>query len=230
MHGYLTQALGLDREVAPDVARVACPPGSRLLLCTDGLTNMVEDSGCCRAARPRLGPGRLRRPGRGRSRGRRRRQRDGRRRRVLTAGGAPGRTSWSGPGRAGGDPRVHDLHPLVQRAGRAPALLHPPGGTGGPPRLDLRRRGRPGRRPASRPRPARRSRPARPLSRSQPVSSRRSSGVPSRPSRWYSGTMPSQRRARRIDLGRGHAAATQIGTGCCTGRTMSSSQSLLVMS
>jgi serine/threonine protein phosphatase PrpC len=45
MHGYLTQALGLDREVAPDVARVACPPGSRLLLCTDGLTNMVEDSG-----------------------------------------------------------------------------------------------------------------------------------------------------------------------------------------
>jgi PPM family protein phosphatase len=45
MHGYLTQALGLDRDVAPDVARVECPPGSRLLLCTDGLTNMVEDSG-----------------------------------------------------------------------------------------------------------------------------------------------------------------------------------------
>ena len=36
--------------------------------------------------------------------------------------------------------------------------------------------------------------------------------------------------ARRIDRSRGHAAATQIGTGCCTGRTMSSSQSLLVMS
>jgi protein phosphatase len=45
MHGYLTQALGLDRDVAPDVARVECPPGSRLLLCTDGLTNMVDDAG-----------------------------------------------------------------------------------------------------------------------------------------------------------------------------------------
>lgn len=43
MHGYLTQALGLDREVHPDVTEVACPPGSRLLLCTDGLTNMVDD-------------------------------------------------------------------------------------------------------------------------------------------------------------------------------------------
>ena len=44
LHGYLTQALGLDREIAPDVARVACPPGTRLLLCTDGLTNMVDDA------------------------------------------------------------------------------------------------------------------------------------------------------------------------------------------
>ena len=43
MHGYLTQALGLDREVRPDVTEVECPPGSRLLLCTDGLTNMVGD-------------------------------------------------------------------------------------------------------------------------------------------------------------------------------------------
>ena len=43
MHGYLTQALGLDRDVRPDVAEVDCPPGSRLLLCTDGLTNMVGD-------------------------------------------------------------------------------------------------------------------------------------------------------------------------------------------
>jgi protein phosphatase len=42
-HGYLTQALGLDREIEPDVADVDCPPGSRLLLCTDGLTNMVDD-------------------------------------------------------------------------------------------------------------------------------------------------------------------------------------------
>jgi serine/threonine protein phosphatase PrpC len=44
MHGYLTQALGLDRDIAPDVAHVECPPGSRLLLCTDGLTNMVDDA------------------------------------------------------------------------------------------------------------------------------------------------------------------------------------------
>ncbi|MGH8892341.1 MAG: PP2C family protein-serine/threonine phosphatase [Actinomycetes bacterium] len=43
MHGYLTQALGLDRDVDPDVAEVDCPQGSRLLLCTDGLTNMVDD-------------------------------------------------------------------------------------------------------------------------------------------------------------------------------------------
>lgn len=44
MHGYLTQALGLDREVEPDAAEVTCEPGSRLLLCTDGLTNMVDDA------------------------------------------------------------------------------------------------------------------------------------------------------------------------------------------
>lgn len=43
MHGYLTQALGLDRDVDADAAEVACEPGARLLLCTDGLTNMVED-------------------------------------------------------------------------------------------------------------------------------------------------------------------------------------------
>lgn len=42
MGGYLTQALGLDREVAPDVTRLETPPGSRLLLCSDGLTNMVD--------------------------------------------------------------------------------------------------------------------------------------------------------------------------------------------
>lgn len=43
MHGYLTQALGLDRDVEPDVTEVETPDGSRLLLCTDGLTNMVDD-------------------------------------------------------------------------------------------------------------------------------------------------------------------------------------------
>lgn len=43
--GYLTQALGLDGDVVPDTAVLNCPAGSRLLLCTDGLTNMVPDEG-----------------------------------------------------------------------------------------------------------------------------------------------------------------------------------------
>lgn len=43
VHGYLTQALGLDRDLVPDVVEADCSAGSRLLLCTDGLTNMVED-------------------------------------------------------------------------------------------------------------------------------------------------------------------------------------------
>jgi protein phosphatase len=40
--GYITQALGLDRGVSPDIAEVATPPGSRLLLCSDGLSNMLD--------------------------------------------------------------------------------------------------------------------------------------------------------------------------------------------
>ena len=42
MGGYITQALGLDRGVEPDVAELPTPPGSRLLLCSDGLSNMVD--------------------------------------------------------------------------------------------------------------------------------------------------------------------------------------------
>lgn len=41
--GYLTQALGLERGVSPEVAEVPLTAGDRLLLCTDGLTNMVDD-------------------------------------------------------------------------------------------------------------------------------------------------------------------------------------------
>jgi PPM family protein phosphatase len=43
--GYITQALGLDRLIAPDVVQLNLASGERLLLCTDGLTNMVDDSG-----------------------------------------------------------------------------------------------------------------------------------------------------------------------------------------
>lgn len=42
MGGYITQALGLDRGVAPDVTELDTPPGTRLLLCSDGLSNMVD--------------------------------------------------------------------------------------------------------------------------------------------------------------------------------------------
>ncbi len=40
--GYITQALGLDRGVEPSVVGLDTPPGCRLLLCSDGLTNMVD--------------------------------------------------------------------------------------------------------------------------------------------------------------------------------------------
>ena len=42
--GYLTQALGLERGIQPDLAQVPLAAGDRLLLCTDGLTNMVDDA------------------------------------------------------------------------------------------------------------------------------------------------------------------------------------------
>jgi protein phosphatase len=42
--GYLTQALGLDRGISPDVTSVPLGDGDRLLLCTDGLSNMVDDA------------------------------------------------------------------------------------------------------------------------------------------------------------------------------------------
>jgi serine/threonine protein phosphatase PrpC len=42
--GYITQALGLDRGVTPDVTRLDVAAGDRLLLCTDGLSNMVDQA------------------------------------------------------------------------------------------------------------------------------------------------------------------------------------------
>lgn len=41
--GSLTQALGTSGDVEPDVARVKLTDGDRILLCTDGLTDMVSD-------------------------------------------------------------------------------------------------------------------------------------------------------------------------------------------
>jgi protein phosphatase len=41
--GYITQALGLDRGVSPDVTHIQMGDGDRLLLCTDGLTNMIDE-------------------------------------------------------------------------------------------------------------------------------------------------------------------------------------------
>jgi PPM family protein phosphatase len=43
--GYITQAVGLDRSMVPDVTHLELRAGDRLLLCTDGLTNMVDDKG-----------------------------------------------------------------------------------------------------------------------------------------------------------------------------------------
>jgi serine/threonine protein phosphatase PrpC len=41
--GSLTQALGTSDEIVPDVSRVDLEPGDRVLLCTDGLTDMIGD-------------------------------------------------------------------------------------------------------------------------------------------------------------------------------------------
>ena len=39
----ITRSVGTERDVKPDVAIIDWQPGDRLLLCSDGLSNMVED-------------------------------------------------------------------------------------------------------------------------------------------------------------------------------------------
>ena len=51
--GGLAQALGTSGAVAPDIVDVDLEPGDRILLCTDGLTDMVDDDGIA----ARLGSG-----------------------------------------------------------------------------------------------------------------------------------------------------------------------------
>lgn len=41
---FITRALGVENTVMSDYTEIAWHPGDRLLLCTDGLTNMVEDA------------------------------------------------------------------------------------------------------------------------------------------------------------------------------------------
>ncbi len=43
--GLLTQYVGMPEEVRPHVRSVSLEPGDRFLLCTDGLTDMVDDAG-----------------------------------------------------------------------------------------------------------------------------------------------------------------------------------------
>lgn len=45
MGGFITQALGLDRGVVPEVGHFDLAAGDRLLVCSDGLTNMVDEAG-----------------------------------------------------------------------------------------------------------------------------------------------------------------------------------------
>ena len=39
----ITRAVGVADDVEPDFFLADCPPGSRILLCSDGLSNMVDD-------------------------------------------------------------------------------------------------------------------------------------------------------------------------------------------
>jgi protein phosphatase len=46
----LTRALGVRREVAPDLAELTSLPGDLFVLCSDGLTGLVQDDEIAQAA------------------------------------------------------------------------------------------------------------------------------------------------------------------------------------
>ena len=52
----ITRALGIDADVDVDTYRIDLRPGDRLLLCSDGLTNMVSDDGIAGALRRHSDP------------------------------------------------------------------------------------------------------------------------------------------------------------------------------
>ena len=39
----ITRAIGVDNDVTPEIFSVDLEEGSKILICTDGLTNMVDD-------------------------------------------------------------------------------------------------------------------------------------------------------------------------------------------
>lgn len=57
-HSILTRALGIGPDVGPDVVDVSHEPGDRLLLCTDGLVNEVDDQEMAAVLAREIDPGR----------------------------------------------------------------------------------------------------------------------------------------------------------------------------
>ena len=55
----VTRAIGIDRTVAPDLRSETLQPGDQYLICTDGLTTMVDDSEIARQVAAGLPPERL---------------------------------------------------------------------------------------------------------------------------------------------------------------------------
>ena len=56
LRGVLTRALGVEPSVEPTFGELALEPGDTLLLCTDGLTDLVADAGIARLLLAHPGP------------------------------------------------------------------------------------------------------------------------------------------------------------------------------